>query len=88
MSAPTDDMETRRKRLLWRATHRGTRELDLVVGGFVKGRLAALKLGELDALEKLIEVSDSDLQSWLTGEVAVPAHASTPLLAELLSFRP
>jgi succinate dehydrogenase flavin-adding protein (antitoxin of CptAB toxin-antitoxin module) len=38
----TEDLDPRRKRIIWRATHRGIREMDIVVGTFVKQRIARL----------------------------------------------
>jgi antitoxin CptB len=72
--------ETRRRRLLFRATHRGTHETDLLIGGFVRARLAGLTQAEMDALEEIMELPDADLADWLTGRRAVPAEADSPML--------
>ena len=40
-------LDTRRRRLLFRATHRGTYENDLMIGGFVRADLDALDAAEL-----------------------------------------
>ena len=39
--------EITRKRLLWRAMHRGIKEMDIVVGGFAQVRLSSMSTGEL-----------------------------------------
>lgn len=72
--------ETRRRRLLYRATHRGTFENDLMVGGFVRANLDAFDPSELDALEELLELPDTDLADWLTGRRSMPADAPPMLL--------
>lgn len=72
--------QARRRRLLFRATHRGTHETDLLVGGFVAARLAALTEAEMDALEEVMELPDVDLADWLTGRVAIPAERDSPML--------
>jgi antitoxin CptB len=67
-------MDDRRKRLLYRATHRGTREADRLVGGFAQAHLEGLNAADLDRFEALLEESDVDLVDWLMGRGVAPAH--------------
>lgn len=70
-------MDERRKRLLYRATHRGTREADRLVGGFAEAYLDGLGSAELDLFEALLEENDVDVVDWLIGRKAPPpAHDS------------
>jgi antitoxin CptB len=78
----------RRKTLLWRATHRGTRELDLVLGGFAREFLATMTEGELDELEALIDLPDPELMSWILGESDVRPEFRNRTTDGLLSYRP
>ena len=80
-SAPDDD--PRRRRLLFRATHRGTYENDLMVGGFVRDRLSTLTEADIEALEALMELPDVDLADWLTGRQPIPPEAATPMLLRI-----
>jgi antitoxin CptB len=70
----------RRRRLLYRATHRGTHETDLLVGGYVAGRIDALSDAEMDALEDVLELPEPDLADWLTGRRPIPPEADNPML--------
>ena len=79
-------LDDRRKRLLFRCWHRGTREMDLILGRFADREIADLSDGELDELEQLIEVPDPDLYAALTGDRAPPAVAGA-LFDRLKSFR-
>ena len=76
-------LETRRRRLLFRATHRGTYENDLMIGGFVRAALATLDDSDVSALEALMELPDVDLADWLTGRRAIPPEARTPMLLRI-----
>jgi len=76
-------METRRRRLLFRATHRGTHETDLLIGGYVAARIATMSEPDMDALEEVMELPDADLADWLTGRLPIPAAVDTPLLREI-----
>jgi len=73
-------IEARRRRLLFRANHRGTQENDLLIGGYVGPRLHALTEADLDALEAVMELPDVELTDWLTGRVPIPPGPHRPLL--------
>ena len=88
MSENHDNLDPRRKRLLWRASHRGLKEMDLILGGFAKSRIAAMTVKELEALEAIIELSDQELLTWATKVTPVPREHASPLLLEMLAFRP
>ena len=70
-------LDDRRKRLLFRCWHRGTREMDLILGRFADAEIASLTEQELVQLERLIEMPDPDLYAAMTGEVPqAPEYAS------------
>lgn len=75
--------DKRRRRLLYRATHRGTHETDLLVGGFVARHLSSLTPEQLDELETILDYPDTDLADWLTGRQPIPADAAQPLLRRM-----
>lgn len=78
ISEPSDAI--RRRRILFRATHRGTYENDILIGGFVRARLAMFTSGELDALETVMELPDAMLADWLTGRQPIPSDHDGPML--------
>ena len=45
--------EHRRRRILFRATHRGTYENDILIGGYVRARIAAFTDADLDAIQAI-----------------------------------
>ena len=75
--------EPRRRRLLFRATHRGTYENDLLLGGFVRDNLDILTEADLEALEALMERPDPDLADWLTGRRPIAPEDATPMLLRI-----
>jgi antitoxin CptB len=79
------ELSPRRRRLLFRAHHRGTKEADLLVGGFVTRHIADFTEAELDELEAVLELPDVDLADWLSGRRPVPAEAETPMLRRLVA---
>ncbi|MBM3515693.1 MAG: succinate dehydrogenase assembly factor 2 [Alphaproteobacteria bacterium] len=66
------DIDARRKRILYRATHRGTKEADVMIGGFFSAVFAELDPAEFDQIEQLLDEPDPDLVNWLLGRAVVP----------------
>ncbi len=81
-------MDTRRKKILFRAWHRGFKEMDLIVGCFADRRLADLTADELDQFETILNEEDTPLYQWITGKAPMPAHLDTPIMAQLRDFAP
>ncbi len=82
------DLTLRRKRMLYRAWHRGIREMDLILGQFAEDRIADLPEEQLDALEAIMAEEDGDLIKWINGEKPVPEQYRTPLFDEIASYKP
>ena len=80
------DLDPRRRKILFRAWHRGMREMDLIMGRFADAQIGALTEAELDEFERLIEVLDRDLLSWVTGEAQVPENYDSDVFRQLKAF--
>jgi antitoxin CptB len=84
---PEPDDNIRRKRLLFRSWHRGTREADLILGSFADSHLAGFTAAQLDAYEALLETDDDEIWGWITGRGRPPAKHDTEVTQMLLAFR-
>ncbi len=82
------DIETTRKRLHFRAWHRGTKESDLILGRFADSHLAEMSADDLAEFDKILDRLDAEVMDWITGREPVPANLRSPLLDKLLVFRP
>ena len=80
------DLDVRRRQILYRARHRGMREMDLIMGRFADAEIGTLTDDELTEFERLIEVPDRDLLGWITGEIPTPENYDTPLFRRLKGF--
>ena len=80
------DLDARRRRAKVRAWRRGMREMDLVMGGFADAHLADLAEPELAEFERLLDASDRDVFSWISGELPLPAGHDGPVFRRLKSF--
>jgi antitoxin CptB len=86
MRATEEDLAVRRRRLRFRAWHRGMREVDLLLGRFADAHVANLAADELGAFEALLEVPDQDVLDWLIGAGRAPAGPSEPFLRRVYAF--
>lgn len=79
-------LDERRRRILFRSWHRGTREMDLIMGRFADAKLDTLSEPQLDQYEVLIELLDGDLFAWLTGAVPIPPEHDSEVWRLLRDF--
>lgn len=85
--AHQNDIETRRRMLLFRAQHRGFREMDLIFGAFAERHLALLDESGLDDFDRLLSVPDWQLYGWIIGQETVPSSEDTEVFRLLASYR-
>ena len=75
--------ETRLKRLRFRAWHRGTKEADLLIGGFADRYSAGWGEAEIAWFEALLEEDDVDIMAWAIGTQPAPARFEGPLMVAM-----
>ena len=84
---PAGPTDIRRKRLLFRAWHRGTREADLILGSFAEQHLAGFDEAALDHFAALLEVPDAELFDWISGRATPPTEHDSEVTRLLLAFQ-
>src|SRR5437763_12398134 len=67
------DRDARLKRLRFRAWHRGTKEADLLIGGFFDAHGDGWSAAEIAWFEGLLEEQDVDIMAWAIGAAPPPA---------------
>jgi antitoxin CptB len=83
----SEGLDARRRRLLFRAWHRGMREVDLITGRFADAHIAELSEAEVDDFERLMDVPEPDLLSWVMGQAPAPAAYDTALFRRMCDFQ-
>ncbi len=76
-----DDAEL--KRLHWRAHHRGTREADMLVGGFFDVHHASWSVEDRAIFADMLEEQDADIMAWAHGTAAAPERFEGPMIKAL-----
>jgi antitoxin CptB len=72
--------DARLKRLHFRAHHRGTKEADLIIGGFFDAHSETWDDDAVVWFEALVDEEDADLLSWIVGQAAPPAAYDTEMM--------
>ena len=86
ISRSSAGLDPRRRRLLYRLWHRGTREMDLIMGRFADAQIGALTDTEIGELERLADVPDPELYAWLTGSRPVPDDYDLAVFRRMRDF--
>ena len=71
------------KRMAWRAHHRGTREADMMIGGFFDAQYASWNAEERALFTSLLEEQDVDIMAWALGTAEAPERFAGPMIDAL-----
>ncbi len=58
----SENIEELKKKIIYRASYRGTKEMDILMYNFVNSLINDLKFNELEELHKLVNLDDESLQ--------------------------
>jgi antitoxin CptB len=79
--------DARKKRLRYRAWHRGTKESDFILGSFADAHLPGMPDSKLDDFEALLDVPDPEIYDWVIGRADVPAEYDNAVVRDLLAHK-
>jgi antitoxin CptB len=81
-----ETLDVLRRRIRFRAWHRGTSEADLLLGGFVNRTIDGLAIDELGMLDRLLQRDDPIIDDWVRGRRATPAEYDNSILKAFRRF--
>ncbi|WP_370371215.1 succinate dehydrogenase assembly factor 2 [Henriciella pelagia] len=79
-------MDEKRRKLKFRASRRGFREMDLIMGQFAERHIGSMDDEELAEFERLLAMPDWEVYAWIIGNKSVPANYAGPVMDRLLAF--
>lgn len=85
-TVPENNISITRKRLIFRSWHRGTREIDLLLGKFADAHIPAMQAEALALYDRFLNNSDPDIYNWITGQEPVPPAEDNAVVRLLLAF--
>src|SRR5262249_39100024 len=71
------------KRLAWRAHHRGTKEADMLIGGFFDAHHQEWDAPQRALFERMLEEQDVDIMAWAHGTANAPKRFAGPMIEAL-----
>jgi antitoxin CptB len=80
-----ESIENWRKRLTFRAWHRGTREMDLLIGSFAEKYINEFDAADLAIFEEILINNDPDVYDWIIGRQKAPVELKSKVLDLLLA---
>jgi antitoxin CptB len=75
--------EAELKRLHWRAHHRGTKEADMLIGGFFDAHHQQWGSRECALFESMLDEQDVDIMAWAHGTAEAPERFAGPMIEAL-----
>lgn len=82
-----ETIENWRKRLTFRAWHRGTREMDLLIGSFAEKYIQGFDAEDLTIFEDILINNDPDVYDWIIGRQTPPQALASRVLDLLLAHK-
>ncbi len=76
----------RKKRILFKCTHRGTKELDILLGNYVSIHINKLIIKELDYLDVILGFNDMDLFKILTKKKEINKKMNKSFVKKIIKF--
>lgn len=81
-----NQLDVRRRRLVFRAWHRGIREMDIILGQYVDAHIVMMSDKMISELEYIMSFDDRDLLTWITGEIAPPSEIDGSLFRDIVNY--
>ena len=79
-------LSMRKKKILFKCTHRGTKELDILLGNYVSNHINKLKSKELDYLDVILDFNDMDLFKILTKKKKINEKMNKFFVKKIIKF--
>ena len=80
--------EILKKQIIYRSTHRGKKEMDILLGKLVKKHITKLNIEDLKNLNEIMELDDELLSQWYFGNTVVKKTLDNKISKKLKKFKP
>tara|TARA_B100001540_G_C15685282_1_gene586733 strand:+ start:400 stop:657 length:258 start_codon:yes stop_codon:yes gene_type:complete len=80
-----NDLETYKKKIIFKASHRGSKEMDIMLGNFIKKYIELFNENELGLFNDILECDDDDIYQWIIGKKEIPSQYSNRVFSLLIN---
>ena len=75
-----NELESLKKKIIYRSSYRGTKEMDILLGSFVKKVINSLSLKELKNLDDFMNCNDEDINTFYINKIPIPLFDDKKIL--------
>ncbi|WP_417513535.1 succinate dehydrogenase assembly factor 2 [Minwuia sp.] len=86
MSDTNQDLDVRRRKLMYRSTYTGTKETDIILSRFAERNLPTFSARQLDLYEELLAAGDPEIMAWVVRGKPVPPEFDNEVSRLLVRF--
>lgn len=76
----------KQKRLIYRANHRGTKEMDWLMGKYIEATIASMDESKVDHVDALLKFAEPEIEAWLMGKSTDYPDEFADLIKEIQAF--
>ena len=80
-----NDLETYKKKIIFKSSHRGSKEMDILLGNFIKKYIELFNENELGLFNDILECDDDDIYQWIIGKKEIPNQYSNRVFSLLIN---
>ena len=80
-----NDLETYKKKIIYKASHRGSKEMDILLGNFINKYIELFNKNELHLLDLILDNDDDDIYQWILGKSDIPNEYQNRVFSLLLN---
>jgi len=82
-----NELETLKKKIIYRSKYRGTKEMDILLGNFVQSCINNLNIDELNDLDKLLNYEDFVLLNLHRNKTMIKKYDNLKLIDLFINFK-
>ena len=75
-----NELETLKKKIKYRSSYRGTKEMDLLLTSFVSSIINILSLAELEKLDEFVNCNDEDISNFYLNKIPINGYDNKKIL--------
>ncbi len=80
-----NDLETYKKKIIYKASHRGSKEMDILLGNFINKYIELFNENELNLFNSILDTDDDNIYQWILGKKEIPNEHSNRVLYLLIN---
>jgi antitoxin CptB len=80
-----NDLETYKKKIIYKASHRGSKEMDILLGNFINKYIELFNENELNIFDSILDCDDDDIYQWMIGKKDVPTRCENRVFSLLIN---